>query len=259
MRETRPGHHHVLAQVQVAEGHRPARAGHVVHVDAGLRRAEQLEAVQQARGGVPERPGAGVGARGTPRRRRGSSVTIAAARPGGLGRWRSAPPRRRRRPAASVTVASLPSSSAHSWPSGWACGGRDGRMPERPRAAHGRAAAPRPSGPAATSSRLRRLQTPRRSRLRSTSPSARAGSARASNEQHPAALGVGQRAHAVRGGLARERRGGLAAAAQDHQRDQARLGDQRAGRARGRPSARAGSRRASRPASASAGRDDLRR
>src|SRR5262249_25995848 len=56
------GRDHVLAQAQVLEGHRAARAGHVVHVDPGLRDAAQLEAVEQAGAGVPEgtRPGVGV-------------------------------------------------------------------------------------------------------------------------------------------------------------------------------------------------------
>jgi len=40
------GGDHELAEVQVAEGHRPARSGHRVDVDAGLRHREQLEAVQ---------------------------------------------------------------------------------------------------------------------------------------------------------------------------------------------------------------------
>ena len=58
---TRERRHDVLAQVQVEEGHRAARARHVVDVDAGLRHAAELEPVEQPGAGVPERAGAGVG------------------------------------------------------------------------------------------------------------------------------------------------------------------------------------------------------
>ena len=81
----------------------------------------------------------------------------------------------------------------------------------------------------ATSSRLSRLQTPRRSRLRSISASARARSARASTNSTPPPSAWARVRTPCDAASARERRGGRAAAAQDHQRDQARLGDQRAG------------------------------
>ena len=51
---------HELAQVQVAEGYRAAGAGYGVDVDPGLRHREQLEAVQQPGGGVPESAGTGA-------------------------------------------------------------------------------------------------------------------------------------------------------------------------------------------------------
>jgi MFS family permease len=49
-----------LAEVEVTERDRAAGAGDGVDVDPGLRDGEQLEPVEQAGGGVPERAGAGV-------------------------------------------------------------------------------------------------------------------------------------------------------------------------------------------------------
>src|SRR5262249_53897355 len=65
---------------------------------------------------------------------------------------------------ATVTVASRPSSSAHSWPSGWPWGGSDAATPQASSAssATGRRASQAAS---CTRSRLRRLHTPSRSRL----------------------------------------------------------------------------------------------
>ena len=51
-----------LAEVEVAEGDGAAGSGHGVDVDAGLGYREELEPVEQAGGGVPERAGPGVGA-----------------------------------------------------------------------------------------------------------------------------------------------------------------------------------------------------
>src|SRR6266851_10125307 len=45
----------VLAQAEIAVAHRAARAGEPVDVDSRLRRAEQLEAVDEARRRIPER------------------------------------------------------------------------------------------------------------------------------------------------------------------------------------------------------------
>ncbi len=101
----------VLAQMEVAEGHRAAGPGHVIDVDPGLGRAEEREAVEQAGGGVPERPGAGVGGEerlggpgvlGDDRRRQarglgvGESARPRAARP--TARSSPWPPCRRRAP-----------------------------------------------------------------------------------------------------------------------------------------------------------------
>ncbi len=56
------------------------------------------------------------------------------------------------------------------------------------------------------------------------------------NVKHPAAVGVRQRADPVRRAFRGQRAGGVAAAAQDHQRDQLRLADQRVrGRLAGHP------------------------
>ena len=52
--------HHELAQRQVAERYRAARARNLVDVDAGLRHFQQLEAVEQPGRGVPERARSGV-------------------------------------------------------------------------------------------------------------------------------------------------------------------------------------------------------
>src|ERR1700691_4605278 len=51
-----------LAPGEVAGGGGAAGAGHGVDVDAGLGHREELEPVEQAGGGVPERARAGVGA-----------------------------------------------------------------------------------------------------------------------------------------------------------------------------------------------------
>src|SRR5512146_2253705 len=54
------GRYDELAQGEVAEGYWSARAGERVDVDSGFRDAEQLEAIQEPGGRVPERAGAGV-------------------------------------------------------------------------------------------------------------------------------------------------------------------------------------------------------
>jgi hypothetical protein len=106
-----------------------------------------------------------------------SAVTIAAARPevSSLASTAAAhgPPA-----GAMVTVASCPASSARSWPGGRACGGSDMLMPSRAgsRRSRGRSSSRRPAW---TGSRLSRLHTPSRSRLASTSVTARSASAAA--------------------------------------------------------------------------------
>ena len=136
---------------------------------------------------------------------------------------------------ATVTVASRPSSSAHSSPSGWSCGGSEARRRARP-STPSTAGSRSSQRSAATSSRLSRLHTPSRSRLSATSRSAQLPVRGPVQVEHAAALRVRQRADAVPGRLRGQLAGAGAAAAQDHQRHQVRLGDQRA---RGLPAGRA--------------------
>ena len=84
-----------------------------------------------------------------------------------------------------------------------------------------------PSAARSSSSRLSRLQTPSRSRLVSISAAAIAPLGGGVHVQDRAAVGVGHGAHPVRRPLGGQRAGAVAAAAQDHQRDQLRLADQR--------------------------------
>ena len=90
---------------------------------------------------------------------------------------------------------------------------------------------------------MSRLQTPSRSRLASAIASAFARVGARVDVEHAAALGVGERAHAVLGREPGELRRRLAAAAQDHERDQPRQRDEQRGRPRGRASGRARPRR----------------
>ena len=130
---------------------------------------------------------------------------------------------------ATVTVASRPESSAHSWPSGCACGGSEAAMPSR-------------SSSAVT--RGQEVVPQRRVHQQQVEPVAHAEPVQAGLDQlpgqvqvgggvdvqHRAAVGVRHRAHPVPGRLGGQRAGAVPAAAQDHQRDQAGLADQRPGR-----------------------------
>ena len=190
----------------------PRGPGTPVDVDPGLGRAGQLEAVGEPRRRVPEGGRAAVAVEEALGRGRvlGDDPRGEA---GGLVVRDPQPPRRGRRRA----------STRH---------GRDAlrvarplvadRRVERPtravarrprtssavrreqRRAAARAASPR--APRSTSARLSRLQTPSRSRLASASASAFSRVGRRVDVEHAAALGVGERPHAVLGGEPRERR-----------------------------------------------------
>ena len=172
-------HDAVLAQPEVAVRDGPARPGRPVDVDPRLRRARQLVAVGEARRRVPERGRPAVASRKRSAAS-ASSATIPAASPEvslvrdphGLveavdeRRSSRSRPARRRSPTRSRAA------------------GRAAAHPRRsPRTSRcfpansSSSAGTTPSAPRSTSTRLSRLQTPRRSRLASASASAFAGSA----------------------------------------------------------------------------------
>jgi MFS family permease len=221
---TGPGRHDELAQGQVPEGHRAARAGHRVEVDPRLGQFKQLEPVQEPGCRVPERTGPRVGhqellrgvrvGRGDARRQSGGLVV---GDPGG-----------RRR-----------------------AGGRgDGNRclllgVERPLVAE-RVLVRRERDLDAQFGQLRGdVRQPRVPELlveeQQVEPVADAEPVEAAGDEgrsnHPfgrwmnvqdaAAVSMRERAHAVRRALGGQRAGGVAAAPQDHEGNQLRLADQR--------------------------------
>ena len=218
------GHHDVLTQVQVAERDRAARPRHVIDVDAGLRGPEQLEAIQQPGGRVPERPGSDVCVQELARVL-GIGGDDAGGEPGGLlvGDRRGVG----RRVDAIDGDMRLVALVQRPLVAAWMRVGRQHRYdPERGQLLPGDRDQLIPAV-AVDQQQVQPVADPEPVEARPHHLSEEADVGRGVRVEHAPAVGVRERADAVGGRAHRQLARGGAAPADDHERDQLRLRDQR--------------------------------